>query len=397
MPAGLEFVVVGSGVAAGAVAVSLSQAGRRVGMAPGPEGPSPAGGLVSGSALERLPAWVRELPIERLVADRRILLLDRDAGVSLDYQDWGWASSHAPDGIVDGRRWSGRLRELAQREGATLLAAPPPPSEATGALRIEEAAAISTPSSDTAGDWTTARRRYPMSSARVDSRFGVTSNSGALWECVLGIAAGEPPAAGFLYSGIDALVVGTIVHASGAPGVSAARSTLDRLVQHPSVGPLVSGSAPAEELVAPAEVGRSPLRPSAGPGWIALGVPPGGGFSTVGGVPAPDRELARGVALAEAVLAAGVRGDSTEDLLRTYRHRLRSVERRAARSPNGIALDPRSSVEYPRLAATTLHALMHESGRPKESIADALQRVRRAAGISWLRLGLDAAAIARSM
>ena len=410
MPSEFDALVVGGGVAAAASAVALADSGRRVALVRPRQGPRPASGLVSGRALARAPPWARSLPIDRALVGRTVLLLDRESAVSLDYRDEAWVASAAPDGLVSGAVWAESLATAAAAKGTVLLGvesgAPIDRGAGgavvgalghTAALTLVEGAVDGTPNPP-APTWWTLRRSYTLAPDRVSARLAVAPGQGAFWECVLGFLPRTARGAGFLYPTTEGLTVGVTVRSlTGATAASVARETMDALVAHPAVAPLVSGSTPSEELLAPATLGGSLRAPEAGEGYLALCVPQGGGFSTVAGAPSVDRELARGVAAGTAIATALAAHAPSTAALRTYLPGLRAIERAAARGSLGVALNPRAPREYPALAASLLHELMHESGRPKESVTAAVRRVRKGSRRSWIRLGADALDLARSL
>lgn len=410
MTGGLDALVVGGGVAAAAAAAGLAASGRRVGLIRPRASPSPPSGLVSGRALARAPPWARTLPMARSLSGRTVLLLDRESSVSLEYRDASWAASGLRDGLASGTAWVETMASSLRSHGGDLIESDEAPRidrDASGRVRgvpghaapltlVEEplgaaAASLRSP-------WWTLRRSYPLPREAVSSRLAVVDGEGAFWECVLGFL--DPPTrgAGFLYPSDGSLSVGVTVSTDRAEPPSAlARSALDALVAHPAIAPVLAGSTPSEEVLAPAGVGRSVGSPAAGPGFLSLGLPLGGGFATVAGAPSLDRELARGVAAASAIARALADGSDGTGALAGYRTLLASIERSVARSSLGLALNPRAAAGYPGLSALLLHELMHESGRPKEPVAAAVQRVRRTSRRSWLRLTADALELARSL
>jgi electron transfer flavoprotein-quinone oxidoreductase len=268
--ADVDAIVVGAGPAGSAAAIALARAGRSVVLierGPFPGSKNMYGGVIYGRILDEIiPMWWEQAPIQRWVTRRQTMICTETQALTIDVRNDAWgappyngATAYRPD--FD--HW---FAEQAVAAGAQLLTS----TTVTGLLRDgDRVVGVRTDRPD--GDLTASvviacdgvnsflakeAGLYPHTEPDhftlgvketialprdvIDQRFGVRGLDGVDIE-VLGCTSGIP-GGGFVYTNLDTVGVGLVLHLPGLAAQSLRpEELLARFKAHSAIAPLIEG------------------------------------------------------------------------------------------------------------------------------------------------------------
>ena len=405
----VDVVVVGGGLAGLATAALLAQGGTPVRLySRGGFDGRPGGGIVSGLTLAPLggPSVPREVPFDRLLAERRWIFLTAEGDTALDFLDTPplmsseelrtvrnstlapWLAERArmlgadlrPGTGVEALRLDARGRVAGVRAGGSEVEASITVLADAGALRPPTRSAPRPPDIEVAESY------WSLPARTISARFGARAGGGFVQEILLGALSPERPAGGYLLPFRSGVAVG-VVTGRAAPPAPGAAELLERLERHPSIALFLRGGQRGPvvrtEVADRPEIGR----PLSGPGFLAVGR--AGGLEAASGTRylAVDAGLRSAVVAAEVAREALASHDTSALRLRSYGIGLRAdgllgelaharASGRRYRAAPGVAR------EFPRLVNAAFHELMSETGGPKRRVLPTVRAVRRREKVS---------------
>jgi electron transfer flavoprotein-quinone oxidoreductase len=428
-----DAIVVGAGMAGASAAIRLAQGGANVllaerGAEPGAKNIS--GGVLWGHDLDTiLPNWWREMPLERHIVRKRFGLLTKDRAASFDFEDVEWTREPYAAHSVLRARTDAWLTKQAEAAGATVVSAVPVDrlswegdrvhgiqqggETMTAPITIVADGANSRltlgtpirPSSRLSGTATELGMKevYRLDPSRIEERFGLGPGEGHAEEWVTGIFPPGVMAGGFLYTNRDTISLGLIVNIQSLFGRGVySHDLIEQFKQHPSIQRRIQGAELAEYGAKLISSGWA-SRPAAfhGNGWMVAGDAAGFVFSNGLVIQGMNYAIRSGILAADAALAAKAAGDASAARLAEYDRRLEAsgvlADFRDFERLDRVKWNPRIYTVYPRFATELLHAVMSESGGPKQPVRRLLRSAQRAAGVKSLTLVRDGIEILRDM
>jgi electron transfer flavoprotein-quinone oxidoreductase len=428
-----DVIVVGAGMAGASAAIRLAQGGANVlllerGAEPGSKNLS--GGVLWGHDLDRiLPQWATEMPLERHVVRKRFGFLTEGSAVSFDLDDGAWRKPPYVAHTVLRARTDAWLAKKAEEAGATVVPSVPVErlnwegSKVHGVVQGGETMtapvtvladgansrlALGTPIRPNArleGEATELgiKEVYRLDAARIEERFALGPGEGHAEEWVTGLFPPGVMGGGFLYTNRDTLSVGLIVNLQSLFGRGvASHDLIERFRTHPAIASRLKDA----ELV---EYGAKLIssgwasRPTAfhGDGWMVAGDAAGFVFSNGLVIQGMNYAVRSGLEAAETALAARAAHDASSARLAEYDQRLERTgilgDFRDFASMDRVKWNARFYTAYPRFAAELLHAMMSETGTPKQHVRRLVREAQRAAGLSTLTLVRDGIDLVRDL
>ena len=426
-----EAIVVGAGPAGSAAALVLARAGRRVALlerGPYPGSKNMYGGVVYGRVLDGLlPGWWDDVPAQRWVTRRSTMVLTPTQALSLDLRTQAWGAPPYNGCTTLRPDFDGWLAGKAVDAGAVLI----PSTTATGLLRDgRRTVGVRTDRPD--GDLRapvvlacdgvnsflakeaglhrrTGAEHYTLGVKEVlglprqeiEKRFALQGDEGMDIEILGGT--GPVAGGGFLYTNLDSVAVGVVLHLPGlAASTRRPEDLLDDLKAHPAIAPLVAGGD-LKELSAHLipEGGYDAMPDLVGDGLLVAGDAAGLCLAAGLWLEGVNFAIASGQAAAEATVEALVSGDATAAGLAGYRRRLEASfvlkDHRKLRRAPGLVLSERMQHRYPQAVCDLVEGLFTvDNPAPKRGAIQVARSVARRDGIRLRDLARDLYAIARS-
>jgi electron transfer flavoprotein-quinone oxidoreductase len=237
--------------------------------------------------------------------------------------------------------------------------------------------------------------------AEIDRRFGVSGRTGADFEIIGGT--GGVPGGGFLYTNLESVAVGVVLH---LPGLASQSSRPEEMIAglkaHPAIAPLVDGGELQEfsaHLIP--EGGYDAMPELVGDGLLVAG--DAAGLCLAAGIwlEGVNYAIGSGMAAGAAAASALARGDTSAAALAPYRARLESSfvladHRRLRRVPHFVLSD-RVQWRYPELACNLAERVFRvDNPAPKPGLRRILREELARAGVKARDLSKDAIAALRS-
>ncbi len=424
-----DAIVVGAGMAGSSAAIRLAQGGANVlllerGAEAGAKNLS--GGLLWGHDLDRiLPAWSREMPLERHLVRKRFGVLTPERSVSFDFDDVGWRTPPYVAHSVLRARTDAWLAKQAEAAGATVVPAVPVDRlawEGTTARGVVQGGETMRAPITIVADGANSRvalgtpirpqprlseeatelgvkEVYRLDASRIEERFQLGPGEGHAEEWVLGLYPPGVMAGGFLYTNRDTISLGVIANVRSLfGGAIPAHDLVERFKQHPTIRAALAGA----ELV---EYGAKLIssgwasRPAAfhGDGWLVAGDAAGFVFSNGLVIQGMNYAIRTGLEAAETALAARAAHDASAARLAEYEARLERsgilADFRDFARIDRVKWNPRFYTAYPRFATSLFRSLLDPGDGPKRPLRRLLREAQRASGVrsrTLLADGLEA-------
>ena len=424
----VEVVVVGAGLAGSAAAYQLAKADANVMLVERAQYPGEknvSGGLLLSRILDRMiPDFWEAAPIERIVTGYRVSMLSGKESTTIEYRNSRFAT-HPRNGFTVNRskfdRWlAGRAEEAGAllvpgiRVDAPLLEN----GRVSGIVAGEEeihadivvaADGVNSQMAIGAG----LREEYNAHEVALgvkevislprdvlEERFALTDTEGVA-HLFLGGTKGNP-GGGFLYTNLDTLSLGTVLHLSGFERLRAeAKESVNYLRESPLVQRLVKDGTTIEysaHLVP--EAGYDGISSLYTDGMLVAGDAAGLVLNLGFTIEGMNYALASGYAAGETARAALERRDFSKKALKGYEKRLSELgvlaNLRTFRRVPSMMANPRLAREYPRLLNTILRDLFTSNVKPRSRLMPTvLSRVLQ--GVSLPHLLRDAVQGARAL
>lgn len=417
-----DAIIVGAGPAGCAAAYRLAQAGRQVVLVergPYPGSKNLSGGVLYGRVLhELIPEYWQEAPVERCITNEIVTFMTEKASFNVEYQtDRFGQPPYNGFSVLRGRfdRWLG---ERAEAAGAMLASGIKVDKLLREKGRIagivagdDEMRADVVIAADGANSFLAqeAGLRGPLPGSHVavgvkeliglpreviEERFHLTGNEGAAYG-IVGFATGGIAGGGFLYTNLDSLSVGLVMHVDEAvrAGVKPAE-VMEEFLAHPAIAPLIRGGTLLEygaHLVPEGGLAMMPRLYTDGMLVVgdAAGLSVNNGFVVRG----MDLAIASGLAAAEAVLEASAKHDFSAAALSSYAQRLDASfamadMRTYARAPHFMKNEHLYGA-IPKMLTGLMHEIYDQDAQPKKHLVPTVLQSIRGSGLSLLDLVRD--------
>jgi electron transfer flavoprotein-quinone oxidoreductase len=425
-----DVIVVGAGVAGTVTAYRLAQAGHEVllverGTQPGAKNLS--GGVLYCRVIEQVwPDFLRDAPVERRITRNKLVFLNPDSLVALDYWDRRLAAPATAVTVLRARldAWLGEQCEAA---GVTVMS-----GMRVDALLIEgdrvvgiragedelrahvvvAADGVNSFLSRNAGFRATEPTKHlavgvksvvGLARAAIEDRFAVSGDEGVAW-AVVGDCTGGLGGGGFLYTNRESVSVGVVVRLDElerAAGASPA-DLHDAFLAHPAIAPLLRGGELLEygcHLVA--EGGKAMVHDLSRAGLVVVGDAAGLTLNTGFTVRGMDLAAGSAIAAASVIHAALEAGDVSAAALAPYAAELDRVFvgadlRTYERAPRFLE-NPRMYRAYGGVLADVLHDVYDLDTTPRRRLLSTGLAALRRSPVSFRQVVRDAVGAVRAL
>ena len=413
-----DAIVVGAGPAGSAAALVLARGGARVALlerGPFPGSKNMYGGVVYGRVLdELLPGWAEEVPVQRWVTRRSTMVLTPTQALTVDFRSQAWAgppyngcttlrpefdawlaakAEHAGAVVVTATTATGLIRAGSRvvgvrtdRPGGDLRAPVVLACDGVNSFLAKEAGLYRHPGPEhfTLG----VKEVLALPRADLEQRFALTGDEGLDVEILGGT--GPVAGGGFLYTNLDTIAVGVVLH---LPGLAASgrrpEDLLADLKAHPALAPLVAGGELKEysaHLIP--EGGYDAMPDLVADGLLVAGDAAGLCLAAGLWLEGVNYAIGSGIAAGQATLEALASGDASAAGLAGYRRRLEAgfvlADHEKLRRAPQLLLSERLQRQYPRAVCDLVEALFTvDNPSPKPGLATL---ARRAVGQEGIRL-----------
>jgi electron transfer flavoprotein-quinone oxidoreductase len=420
-----DAIVVGAGMAGCSAAIRLAKGGANVlllerGSEAGQKNLS--GGVLWGHDLDAiLPNWWHEMPVERHIVRKRFGLLTKERALSVDFEDGDWRKEPYVAHSVLRARTDAWLAKQAEAAGATVVTSVPVDKlqwEGSKVHGVVQGGETMTAPVTILADGANSRvalgspirpdahlnpeatelgikEVFRLDPSVIEDRFQVGPGEGHAEEWVTGIFPEGVMGGGFLYTNADTLSLGLILNIASLydRGVYS-QELIEQFKLHPAIASRLKGAELVEYGAKLISTGWA-SRPTSfhGDGWMVAGDAAGFVFSNGLVIQGMNYAVRTGLAAAETALEAKAAQDPSSARLAAYHRRLEAsgtlADFRDFQKLDRVKWNPRIYGAYPQFATQLFHAMMTETGAPKQKVRELAKDARRAAGVSMTRLLRD--------
>jgi len=426
MSSRFDICVVGAGPAGAAAALVAARSGRSVCLlerGPFPGSKNMYGGVIYGRILDRLvPEWVDEAPLQRWVTRRCTMIATETQSLTVDYRTSAWGERPYNGATALRPEFDAWFAEKATDAGATLLSS----TTATGLRRRPDGAVVGVttdrPRGDIDADVVIAcdgvnsflakeAGLYPHDGAEhftlgvkevlgfsreeIERRFNVRGRDGVDIEIVG--ATGGIAGGGFLYTNLDSVAVGLVLHLPAlAESGRRPEELIAELKAHPSIVPLVEGGELVEYSAHLIPEGHYEALPEIIHDGLLVAGDAAGLCLTAGiWLEGVNFAIGSGAAAGEAAVSAMARGDVSGAGLEGYRRRLENTfvlaDHRKLRRVPQLLMNERVQRAYPELVCRIVEELFTvRNPTPKPGVNRIVRTEIRRAGLKLRDMGRDA-------
>ena len=417
-----DVVIIGAGPSGSAAALALAKSGLNVlvverGKTPGSKNVF-GGRIYSYPLFKLIPDWQKDCPVERYVTKDCFAFMTEDQSLMVQFESPRLGLGRGASFTALRSQFDNWLAQKAESAGATLIteikvddlwfeggrargivagkdkigadvviAADGVVSKFTQRLGLR---AELTPQMVSIG----IKETVALPSATIQERFGVNEGEGAAY-VLAGYASGHLRGGGFIYTNKESVSLGLVVSSEDVSiNKVEVQSLQENFKRHPTIERLLRGGKVIEYSthMIP-ELGMSTLRRAYSDGFLAVGDAAGflinNGY-TFRGV---DLAIASGMAAAEAVEVARLRGDFSDVTLAAYEGILRrdGVLTDLATFQKGpqYMSNPRLYSLYPKLLCDVVERIFMIDGSGQQKAMDAVLAEIKAKNVSFFSLLRD--------
>ncbi len=419
-----DCIVVGAGPAGATAAIALARAGKSVALlerGPFPGSKNMYGGVIYGRVLDGIiPKWWEEAPIQRWVTRRATMMMTGTQALTIDYRttSWGeapyngatayrpdfdsWLAGHAVDAgaeLICSTTATGLLREGARvvgvrtdRPDGELTAEVVIACDGVNSFLAKEAGLYThtEPEHFTVG----VKETIALDKHTIDQRFGLRDLEGADYE-MLGCTNGIP-GGGFLYTNLDTVSVGVVLQ---LPGLGKQDKRPEEIIAgvkaHPAVAPLIEGGEVKEYSAHLIPEGGFHMMPDLScDGMLVAGDAAAMCLAAGIWLEGVNFAIGSGLAAGQAAVEALRRGDTSNDGLASYRHRLETnfvlQDHRKLQGVPDLIMSDRVQGLYPQIACNVAERVFTvENPRPKPGFNAIVKSELKSAGVKLRDLAKD--------
>ncbi|HEX9011931.1 MAG TPA: FAD-dependent oxidoreductase [Anaerolineaceae bacterium] len=417
-----DVIIVGAGPAGSAAAYRLAQEGLQVVVierGPYPGSKNFSGGILYGQVLNRLiPEFWNEAPVERAISREVIAFMTGETSFNLDFKTLAFARPPYNGFSVLRARFDRWLAGKAEAAGAMLVpgikvdALVRDGERVTGIVAGEEqmladvviaadgANSFIAEQAGLRGRFNTAhlglgvKELIGLPHETIEDRFGLTGNEGTAYG-IVGFATREVAGGGFLYTNLESLSVGVVMHLDECleKQVKPAE-VMDDFLAHPSIAPLIRGGKLLEYGAHLVPEGGIPMMPRlVGDGILVAGDAAGLSVNNGFVVRGMDLAIGSGIAAAEAVIEARARRDFSAAGLGVYTQKMEASfvmqDMHTYEKAVEFMKNPRLYTAYPHMLAEVMTRIYAQDSTAKQHLLPILMQGLKDSQLSLLDLGLD--------
>jgi electron transfer flavoprotein-quinone oxidoreductase len=417
-----DVIIVGAGVAGSTAAYQLARQGLEVVLierGPYPGAKNLSGGVLYGRVLHNLiPEYWQEAPVERSINNQVVSFITPETHFNIDFKSQAFNQPPYNGFTVLRAKFDRWLAEKAEEAGAMLVPGIRVDSVIRREGRVvgitaneEEMFADVVIAADGASSFLAQeaglRERLPTAHVGVgvkeliglpreviEERFNLIENEGVAYN-IVGSATGGIAGGGFLYTNLDSLSVGLVIHLEDLiEAKQKPADVFDQFLTHPMIAPLIKGGKLLEygaHLVPEGGLGMMPQLYTDG----MLVVGDAAGFTINNGFAVRGMDLAIGSALAasQAIVEAHLKKDFSVQSLGVYRQKLEESHvmadmRTYARAPQFLK-NERLYKAYPEMIAGLMSEIYRQEAVPKQQLLNTLLKGLKESDVSLFDLARD--------
>ncbi|MFX1514347.1 MAG: FAD-dependent oxidoreductase [Promethearchaeota archaeon] len=396
----LDVIVVGAGPAGSAAAFTLAKAGFQVllverGKTPGEK--NITGGVLYGQVLhEIIPNFWEEAPIERCITTHRLTFLSKGTSTTIDFKTKKFAAPPYNCFSILRRKFDEWFANKAEEAGALLAAGIRVDdllweaqqivgvkageddvfadvviaADGVNSLLAEKAKLRKTPLPKHMG--LGIKEIITLSRDVLEERFILSGNEGVA-HLFVGCTKGYP-GGGFLYTNLDSLSLGMVIHLSAFTNAKIkAQDLMEYFKTEPIIDRLIQDGTVREysaHLIP--EGGYKALSNLYSDGFLVTGDAAGLAINVGYSVEGMNFAIASGIAAAEAVKSAKKHGDYSKKALKRYRHILERnfvlKDLKTFQRAPVFFKNPRIYGTYPLMINTIVEDLFTSKGVPRKKL-----------------------------